>query len=120
MANIPVLLVEDDPLVNLSSTEILQDAGYQVFAAYRGEDALRILDQHPEIELLVSDLGLPGVDGHQLATEARRRRSKIKILIVTGYDKTGASSIPGARYLGKPYASEELLGALHDLQVGAV
>ena len=81
-----VLLVEDDPDVRSFSTEIVRDLGYHVLTAPDGQAALRLLDGHPEVGLLFTDVGLPaGMNGRQLADEAQRRRPGLKVLFTTGY-----------------------------------
>jgi CheY-like chemotaxis protein len=114
-----LLYVEDDSLVSMATVDLLESAGYSVHAAADSRRALALLDEHPEIELLVTDIGLPGMNGHELAAEARRRRPGLKVLFVTGYDRTRSSGEPaedsGTRYLGKPYQERDLFEALRQL-----
>jgi CheY-like chemotaxis protein len=115
---VPVLYVEDDALVSLATVDILEAAGYSIHAAPDGTRALEVLEAHPEIDLMVTDIGLPGMDGHQLAAEARRRQPHIKVLFLTGYDRTRAISEPAdprTMYLGKPYLESELLATVRRL-----
>jgi signal transduction histidine kinase/ActR/RegA family two-component response regulator len=113
-----LLYVEDDPLVSLATVDLLEGAGYVVHAAPDAGQALDILDEHPDIDLMVTDIGLPGMDGHALATEARRRRPDLKLVFLTGYDRSGTSAEPAdarTTYLGKPYRDSELFDALRRL-----
>jgi signal transduction histidine kinase/CheY-like chemotaxis protein len=81
-----VLLVEDDADVRSYSSEIVRDLGYRVLTAPDGPAALLVLDDHPEVGLLFTDVGLPaGMNGRQLADEAQRRRPGLKVLFTTGY-----------------------------------
>jgi CheY-like chemotaxis protein len=115
---VPVLYVEDDPLVSLATVDLLKGAGYAVHAAPEARRALDLLDAHPEIDLLVTDIGLPGMDGRALAAEARRRRPDLKLVFLTGYDRVGTSgelADGGTEYLGKPYRDAELFDALRRL-----
>jgi signal transduction histidine kinase len=115
---VPVLYVEDDALVSLATEDILEAAGYSIYAAPDGRRALELLEAHPEIDLMVTDIGLPGMDGHQLASEARRRQPHLKVLFLTGYDRTraiGGPSDPRTKYLGKPYSESELMDTLRRL-----
>jgi signal transduction histidine kinase/CheY-like chemotaxis protein len=110
-----LLYVEDDPLVSLATVDLLEGAGYAVHAAPDARRALELLDQHPEIDLMVTDIGLPGMDGRELAAEARRRRPGLKLVFLTGYDRSGTIGEPAdqrTRHLGKPYLDSELFDAL--------
>jgi PAS domain S-box-containing protein len=81
-----VLIVEDDPDVRSFTIEMVQDLGYRVLDAEDGPRALRLLDSHPEVKLLFTDVILPGgMTGRELADEAVRRQSRLKVLFTTGY-----------------------------------
>ncbi len=83
-----ILLVEDDEQVNRFASEALQDRGYRVVAAPDGPTALRLLGEQPDIELLFTDVVLPGgMNGRQLADEVRRLRPAMKVLFATGYTR---------------------------------
>jgi signal transduction histidine kinase/CheY-like chemotaxis protein len=113
-----VLYVEDDALVSLATVDVLERAGYAVHAARDAQRALALLDLHPEIELMVTDIGLPGMNGHELAAEARHRRPHLKVLFLTGYDRTRAIGDPvdaQTIYLAKPYLDSDLFEALQRL-----
>ena len=115
---VPLLYVEDDALVSLATEDVLEAAGYLIHAAPDGRRALEVLEAHPEIDLMVTDIGLPGMDGHQLAAEARRRQPHLKVLFLTGYDRTralGGPADPRTKYLGKPYSESELMDTLKRL-----
>ena len=122
-AGVPLLFVEDDAIVNLSAVELLEGAGYRVHSAARAEPALALLDRHADIRLLVTDIGLPGMNGQELAAEARRRRPGLKVVFVTGYDRTGTiGQEPPDRdtlHLIKPYEPAQLFAALRRLAEGA-
>jgi PAS domain S-box-containing protein len=80
-----VLLVEDNDDVRLYGAEALMTLGYTVFEASDSHAALRILEAHPEIALLFTDVGLPGFNGRRLAEEGKRRVPGLKVLYTTGY-----------------------------------
>jgi hypothetical protein len=84
-----VLLVEDDAQVRGYTTEAIAELGFRVLVASGAEAALRILEDRPEIALLFTDIGLPGLDGRQLAEEAVRRRPGLKVVFTTGYTDNG-------------------------------
>ena len=108
-----VLLVEDDEDVRTSAVAMLRELGYGVIEAPDGPAALRFLDGYPGIRLLFTDIGLPGgVNGRQLADEARRRRPDLKVLFTTGYARNAivhhGRLDPGVELIGKPFTYAEL------------
>jgi signal transduction histidine kinase/ActR/RegA family two-component response regulator len=113
-----ILYVEDDALVSLATRDLLEEAGYVIHTAPDAMQALRVLDEHPEIDLMVTDVGLPGMDGHELAAQARRRRPDLKVLFLSGYDRgqlVGAPADPRTDHLSKPYPEANLFEALSRL-----
>ncbi len=83
-----ILLVEDDEEVNRFSAEVLRETGYRVITAETAAAGLRALESEPAIDLLFTDVVLPGgMNGRQLADEARRRRPDLKVLYATGYTR---------------------------------
>jgi CheY-like chemotaxis protein len=80
-----ILVVDDDSDVRSTSVQMLEELGYRVIQAPDGASALRLLDADDTIKLLFTDVGLPGMNGRQLADEARRRRPKLKVLFTSGY-----------------------------------
>ena len=90
-AGVVVLLVEDEPAVRLVMADVLADNGYTVLEADTGAKALRQIRSAARIDLLLSDVGLPGgMNGRQLADAAREYRPSLKVLFVTGYDEQAA------------------------------
>jgi len=77
--------VEDEPVVRGLIVEVLQELGYSTLEAGDGPAGLKILNSKRRIDLLVSDVGLPGMNGRQLADHARERRPDLKVLFITGY-----------------------------------
>jgi CheY-like chemotaxis protein len=81
-----ILVVDDEPLVRMVTVEVLQDLGYNVLEAEDGPSALRLVTACPEIDLLLTDVGLPnGMNGRQLADAIRAPRPDLPVLFVTGY-----------------------------------
>jgi CheY-like chemotaxis protein len=108
-----VLVVEDDPDVRTYTVEMVSDLGYQVISAADGLAALRVLDAHPELRLLFTDVGLPGgMNGRQLADEAILRRPGIKVLFTTGYARNAivhhGRLDPGVEVIFKPFTYSDL------------
>ncbi len=80
-----VLVVEDDPTVRLLVVEVLEELGYRHYQAADGKEALAIINSAAYIDLLVSDVGLPDMDGRELARLAQEARPRLRVLLVTGY-----------------------------------
>ena len=108
-----ILVVEDELLVAMVMVETLQEHGYTVHEAAEGQAALRILESSIPIDLLVTDVGLPGINGRQLAEMARTLRPGLKVLFLTGYahDKGAGNGPPkhGGDLISKPVAMDVLL-----------
>jgi PAS domain S-box-containing protein len=85
-----VLVVEDEPVVRGVILEMLEEEGYRTLEAVDGPSGLRILRTKQRIDLLVTDVGLPGMNGRQLADQARETRPGLKILFITGYAESVA------------------------------
>jgi CheY-like chemotaxis protein len=107
-----VLVVEDEPVIRDLIVEVLQDLGYRALEAPDGLSGLRILQSRKRIDLLVTDVGLPGLNGRQLADQAREKRPDLKVLFITGYasNATAANGFlePGMEIITKPFAIEAL------------
>src|SRR5205085_2250873 len=115
-----VLVVDDDEGVLATATEIVSDLGYHVLSAQNGQQALQILKEAARVDLLFSDIVMPGgINGVQLAREARRLKPKLKVLLTSGYTAavlTGEHSLPKEfPVLGKPYRREQLASNLRDI-----
>ncbi len=107
-----VLVVEDEPGVRQFSVEALTELGYPVLAAEGAAAALTLLDRHPDIALLFTDVVMPEINGRQLADEALRRRPTLKVLFTTGYSRNALENDgvldPDVHLIGKPFTLEEL------------
>jgi signal transduction histidine kinase/DNA-binding response OmpR family regulator len=107
-----VLFVEDDTLVRMSAVDFLQEAGFEVIEAGDGEAALKQLRARPEIDVMLTDLGLPGMGGADLIAAARKHRPALKVAVLTGRSRQvllqdGIIS-PDMLCLEKPYELEAL------------
>ncbi|MDB5473210.1 MAG: domain S-box protein, partial [Devosia sp.] len=103
-----ILLVDDEALVRLIASEQLEELGYRVLEAADAQAAIEILNENRHIDLLVTDVGLPGgMNGRQLADAARKNRPELEILFVTGYAEHAVLNQgqlePGMHILTKPY-----------------
>ncbi|MDB5362074.1 MAG: putative two-component hybrid sensor and regulator [Rhodospirillales bacterium] len=108
-----ILLVEDDANVRMIGLEMLRSLGYRVIEAADGHEALRLLAAEPQVQLLFSDIGLPGgLSGRQLADRVRALRPDLPILLTTGYAHHAISQAgglsPGIELLGKPFTHAAL------------
>ncbi|MCA0304532.1 MAG: response regulator [Proteobacteria bacterium] len=106
-----VLLVEDEVVLRLSTADMLEQLGCAVAAAGSGEQALELLAQGDGFDLLVTDLGLPGMSGDELAAEVRRRFPRLPVVIASGYGRTGGEP-DGVPFISKPYSAVDLQQAL--------
>ena len=118
-----VLVVEDEEAVQLLLVEVLEEAGYAVLEAADGASGLRALEAAPRIDLLVTDIGLPGgLDGRQLAERARIARPGLKVLLLTGYaDNTACGNArlePGTALITKPFELAAIARAVRGLIEG--
>jgi PAS domain S-box-containing protein len=107
-----VLVVEDEPVVRAVILEMLGEQGYRTLEAVDGPSGLRILRGNARVDLLVTDVGLPGMNGRQLADQARETRPDLKILFITGYAESAAIANgflqPGMEMITKPFDLENL------------
>jgi CheY-like chemotaxis protein len=115
-----VLIVDDEPSVRMLVTEVLAELGYTAIEAADGSSALRVLQSDTRIDLLVTDVGLPGgMNGRQLADFGRVARPKLRVLFITGYAEKSAVAgdqlEPGMGILTKPFAMEGLAARIKEL-----
>ena len=107
-----VLVVEDEPVVRSVILEMLAEQGYRTLHAVDGPSGLRILRSRERIDLLVTDVGLPGMNGRQLADQALETRPGLKILFITGYAESVAIADgflqPGMEMITKPFDLDNL------------
>ena len=108
-----VLVIDDEPAIRMLIAEVLEDAGHGAIVACDGPAALKILRSAVRIDLLITDVGLPGgMNGRPVADAARELRPDLKVLVITGYAQNavaGAGRLaPGMQVLTKPFALEAL------------
>ena len=115
-----ILVVEDDEDVRSYSTDTLRDLGYSVLEASSGRAALQLLESHPEVAVLFTDVGLPGgMNGRQLVEEAKKTYPNLKVLFTTGYARNAivhdGRLDPGVELLTKPFTQAGLGEKLRDI-----
>ena len=118
-----VLIIDDEETVRMLVAEVLGDAGYNVIEAPDGPSGLEILRSDRRIDLLISDVGLPGgMNGRQVADAARVSRPDLKVLFITGYAENAAVGngllAPGMEVLTKPFVMGDLAAKVHDMIEG--
>ncbi len=115
-----ILVVEDEESVRHVSVEALNELGYNVLEANGAAMALQLLDQHPDISIMFTDVVMPEINGRMLADEARQRRPNLKVLFTTGYTRNAIVHNgvldPGVHLIGKPFNLEQLARKLAELR----
>jgi CheY-like chemotaxis protein len=106
-----VLLVEDEVVLRMSTADMLERLDCLVIGVGSGEEALDLLLKGDDFDLLLTDLGLPGISGEQLAKEVRQRFPEMPVIIASGYGAAG-SEPSEVRFISKPYSSIDLQQAL--------
>ncbi len=115
-----ILVVENEALVRLELADRLARSGLIVLVASDADEAIALLDVHPEIEVLFTDVTMPGsMDGIRLAHHVRGRWPPVKIIVASGMIGGHLQVLPtGSLFLSKPYAPEALTIALAQLMTG--
>jgi two-component system, cell cycle response regulator CpdR len=106
MTQCAVLIVEDLPSVRATAADMFRQLGCRVFEAWNAADALSILSNHPEIEILFTDLRMPGLDGVELAERAHRLRPRLRIVLTSAYSDD--APLPDIPFLRKPWRFADL------------
>ena len=103
-----VLVVEDDPAIRLLAVDILSDAGFETKEAGDAAQALEVLNNSEhKIDVLFTDLRMPGMTGLELALVAKRKHPQLRVIVTSGdYEK---ELPPGAKFLAKPWCASDLL-----------
>jgi signal transduction histidine kinase/CheY-like chemotaxis protein len=115
-----VLIVDDEASIRMLVTEVLEDLGYIAIEAADGSAALKVLQSDVRLDLLVTDVGLPGgLNGRQVADAGRAARPDLKVLFITGYAENAVLGNghldPGMHVLTKPFVLDTLVGRIKDL-----
>jgi CheY-like chemotaxis protein len=111
------LVVDDEPLVRMLMVETLEDAGYDVFEACDGAEALRLINDPDHVDVVVTDFNMPGCNGTEVAKRAREKHPRVPVLFVSGRSDLIAASGAPAPYgsLPKPFTMTELATAVNSL-----
>jgi CheY-like chemotaxis protein len=115
-----VLVIDDEPTIRMLIGEVLAEAGYAVIEAPDGPAGLKVLNSNARIDLLITDVGLPGgMNGRQVADAARVTRPKLKVLFITGYAENAAVGSgrleKGMFVITKPFQMEALAARIREI-----
>ncbi|MFL1564683.1 response regulator [Pseudomonas sp. O64] len=117
-----VLIVEDDPAVRVLVSAVLKELGYAFVEACDADTALPIIESDQRIDLLISDVGLPGMNGRQMAEIGRKMRPQLKVLFITGYAEhaavRGGFLDPGMQLITKPFTFDLLTAKVREMIQG--
>jgi two-component system cell cycle sensor histidine kinase/response regulator CckA len=110
-----ILLVEDEDMVRVIAERTLTLQGYKVICARDGEEALGLLDMHGDIDLLLTDVVMPSMDGPRLGKEVRSKRPGLPIVFMSGYAEESLRqeiSLENVNFLPKPFSVQQLAQAV--------
>jgi two-component system cell cycle sensor histidine kinase/response regulator CckA len=115
MSQETILLVEDEPAVRQLFVTALSRAGYAVLEARNGEEAVKLFDEHgAAIDLLLTDVRMPYMDGAELARELRERKESLKMICISGHDGSVAAAV-SPDFLAKPFSRDEMLRKIREV-----
>ncbi|MDM9649272.1 response regulator [Rhizobium sp. S163] len=114
---ITVLVVEDEALVRMDIALLLEDEGFHVLEASNADDAISLLDAHPEVRLMFTDIDMPGsMDGLKLAAAVRDRWPPVKIIVTSGHRHMSDDTLPiVGRFFSKPYDPSRVIHAIREM-----
>lgn len=116
-----VLIVEDEELVRLIIAEELREAGFEVIEVEDGPRAVEVLRSGEAIDLLFTDIRMPGsLTGWDIAEEARNLRPDIAVIYATGFSEEALRIVPGGLFFKKPYRASAIVDAAQSLGVSPI
>jgi DNA-binding NtrC family response regulator len=107
-----ILIVEDEPFIRMAAVDTMLDLGIEPYEAANATEALGMLEQHPEIEVVFTDVNMPGtMDGISLARRVTELRPGMGIILTSGRQHMSQREVPGnGTFLPKPYGPRQLMG----------
>jgi CheY-like chemotaxis protein len=111
-----VLVVEDEAIIRMNIVQVAEDLGYDVLEAANADEAIEILENHDEIRIVFTDVGMPGsMDGLKLARAISGRWPPIQLIVTSGRDVSRDADFPvHGRFIGKPYKNGQIVTALRE------
>lgn len=117
-----ILMVDDDVLIAMTSVDMLEELGHKVIEAHSGHEALEMLGKSinggDRIDLMITDFSMPGMNGAELAQQARQLVPGLPILLASGYSDLPEGMDINVGRLGKPYSQEDLASEIAKVLVG--
>ena len=115
-----ILIVEDEVLVRIDLADTIKDAGFLTFEAGGADEAIRLMEAHPQIKVLFTDIDVPGtMDGLKLAHYVRSRWSPVLIVVTSGHFFPTLDQMPAeSRFIAKPHKSSELRHLFREIEDG--
>ena len=110
-----VLIIDDEQLVRTVSSSLLKSGGYQTLEASDGVTGLEMLAQHREVDVVLLDVSMPGMSGHQVLEEIQKTHPGLPVVICSGYDMTTKSGASYKNFLAKPFSAARLFGAIRNV-----
>ncbi len=112
-----VLVVEDEALLLFTIADELRDAGFIVYEASNADEAIRHLETHTRIDIMFTDIDMPGsMDGLRLSAAVRDRWPPVKIIVTSGKNRPASEALPaGGIFIPKPYAPDRLTSTINGL-----
>lgn len=114
---IAVLVVEDETLIRMDITIVLEDEGFTVYEAADADEAIAILDANPEIRVMFTDIDMPGtMDGLKLAAAVRDRWPPVQIIVTSGHRNLTDEQLPvQGKFFSKPYDHSRIINAIREM-----
>ena len=115
-----VLVVEDSAIIRMGAVDLVQSAGYEALEASNADEAIRILESRADIDLVFTDVQMPGtMDGIKLSHYIRNRWPPVKLIVASGKAILEESSLPeGSRFFSKPYSNHVIADAMAGMLSG--
>lgn len=111
-----ILIAEDEPMIRSLLQKFLNGWGYRTLVAHDGKQALEVADQHPgDIDLLLSDVAMPGMGGPELAEELTRKQPALKVILMSGFSHAQVILQRGWKFVQKPFALREIKQKIEEL-----